>query len=130
VTVILLAALSGSTIHESYLMLIDMTVILTFIPLLYIFAALPVLRRRAVGGDHVIATVPGGTVGLWLTCGFGFAITLLAIVTSLLPPEHDTHPGLFFLKVGGGSCLLIGIGLAFYARGKGRLADEPATQAA
>jgi glutamate:GABA antiporter len=126
VTVILLGALSGSTIHESYLMLIDMTVILTFIPLLYIFAALPILHRRGAGGDQLITTVPGGTVGVWLTCGSGFAVTLLAIVTSFLPPEHETHPGLFYLKVGGGCFLLIGIGLVFYVRGKGRVASEPA----
>ncbi len=129
VTVILLAGLSGSTIHETYLILIDMTLILTFIPLLYIFAALPVLRRRAAGANAEIRLIPGGEFGCWLASGLGFATTLLAIVTTLVPPEHSSHPELFFLKVGGGSCLLIGIGLAFYARGRNRVYVEPVTSA-
>ena len=48
-TLVLLAALSGSAMHEAYTVLIDMTVILTFVPLLYMFAAAPVLRLRARG---------------------------------------------------------------------------------
>ena len=118
VTVILIAALSGSTIHESYLVLIDMTLILTFIPLLYIFAALPILRWRGVGSDHATIAIPGGTPGCWLTCGLGFATTLLAVGTALLPPENGSSAVLFVLKVVVGCVLFIGIGLVFYARGK------------
>lgn len=117
VTVILIAALSGSTIHETYRLLIDMTLILTFIPLLYIFAALPILRRRGVGSDHATIAIPGGTIGCWLTCGLGFVTTLLAIVTSMVPP-HGSSAGMFFLKVVVGCVLFIGIGLVFHARGE------------
>ena len=117
VTVILIAALSGSTIHETYRVLIDMTLILTFIPLLYIFAALPILRRRGVGSDHATIAIPGGTIGCWLTCGLGFATTLLAIVTSMVPPQGSSA-GMFFLKVVVGCVLFIGIGLIFHARGE------------
>lgn len=118
VTLILVATLSGSAIHEVYLILIDMTLILTFIPLLYLFAALPVLHRRAAGGSQAIALIPGGAFGCWLASGLGFATTLLAIVTSLVPPEHSANPSLFFVKVFGGSCLLISVGLVFYWRGR------------
>ena len=117
VTVILIAALSGSTIHETYRVLIDMTLILTFIPLLYIFAALPILRRRGVGSDHATIAIPGGTIGCWLTCGLGFATTLLAIITSMVPPQGSSA-GMFFLKVVVGCVLFIGIGLVFHARGE------------
>ena len=129
VSIILLATLSGSAIHEAYVILIDMTLVLTFIPLLYLFAALPILRRRAAGRDEGIARVPGGAFGCWLVSGLGIAMTLLTIVTSLVPPEHSAHPSLFFVKVGGGCCVLIGIGLAFYARGRGRLPVAVATPA-
>jgi amino acid transporter len=118
VTIILLAALSSATIHETYSILIDMTVILGLLPLLYIFAALPMLRRRATADTKGIMVVPGGAVGCWLVSGLGFSTTLLAIVTSMMPPEHNGHPGLFFLKVVGGSCLIIAIGLMFYVRGR------------
>lgn len=118
VTVILLATLSSATIHETYSILIDMTVILGLLPLLYIFAALPVLRQRAANDSRGITLVPGGALGCWLVSALGVSTTLLAIVTSMVPPEHSNHPGLFFLKVVGGSALLIGIGLMFYLRGR------------
>jgi len=118
VSIILLVALSSATIHETYSILIDMTVILGLLPLLYIFAALPMLRRRAAGDSTGITVVPGGAFGCWLVSGLGFSTTLLAIATSMVPPEHSGHPGLFFLKVVGGSCLIIAIGLMFYVRGR------------
>lgn len=124
VTVILVGTLSGSAIHEVYLILIDMTLILTFIPLLYLFTALPVLRRRAAGDNEGIIVIPGGAFGCWLASGLGIATTLLAIVTSLMPPEHTANPSLFFVKVFGGSCLLIGAGLMFYARGRKALRTQ------
>ena len=40
-TLVLLAAISGSAIHEAFIALIDMSMILSFVPLLYMFAALP-----------------------------------------------------------------------------------------
>lgn len=46
-SLVLLAALSGSTIKEAFVILLDMTIITSMLPLLYIFAAYPILRRRA-----------------------------------------------------------------------------------
>jgi hypothetical protein len=39
------------------------------------------------------------------------------MIISMIPPEHSRDPAAFFAKVVGGSLVLIGIGLAFYARG-------------
>jgi len=117
-TLILVAAISGSTMHEAFVILIDLTLILSFLPLLYMFAALPVLRARGSGRDEGVTLIPGGIAGCWLVSGLGFVTTLLAIVTSLMPPEQSGDRSLFFLKVGGGSVGLIGTGLIFYARGR------------
>lgn len=125
-TVVLLAAISGSTVHDAFVVLVDMTLILGFLPLLYIFAALPVLRQRAAGHNDGIALAPGGTFGCWLISGCGFATTLLAIVTSMIPPEGGATM-LFLAKVVGGTVLLIGTGLVFYARGCHRRAAERQT---
>jgi glutamate:GABA antiporter len=114
-TLVLLAAISGSAIHEAYLMLIDMTVILSFLPLLYMFAALPVLRRRASGSVDV-ALIPGGSFTCWLVGGKGFLITLLALLLAMVPPTDSSSPALFSIKVIGGSVALITIGLVFYHR--------------
>ena len=116
-SLILLVAISGTAVREAFVLLIDMTLILTFIPLLYILAALPVLRRRAAGNNGGITLIPGGAFGCWLVSAVGFATTLLAIVTSMVPPEGSGR-ALFFIKVIGGCVLLIGVGLAFYAHGR------------
>jgi glutamate:GABA antiporter len=118
-SLMLLAALSGSTIHEAYVILIDMTVIMSLLPLLYILLAFPVLCRRREGHRAGLKLPPAAC---WLAGLSGFAVTMLAIVTSMIPPSDDPHPGLFLLKVIGGTALLIGIGLLFYRR---RIGDAP-----
>ncbi len=114
-TLILLAAISGSTIHDAFIVLLDMSLILTFIPVLYLFASLPVLRKRAAANDEDVTLVPGGKLGYWIVSGLGFATTLLAIITSMVPPQGNTDHGLFFIKVIGGCIVLTGVGLALYA---------------
>jgi amino acid transporter len=121
-TVILLAAISGSAVHEAYLVLIDMTLILTFVPLLYMFVAAPILRRRAPAGDAGVTLIPGGRFKSWLVAGSGFAVTLLAVIVAMIPPSDSTNRALFALKVIGGSAALLAIGLAFYFRGRRILA--------
>lgn len=117
-SLILLAAVSGSTIHEAFVILLDMTIIMSLLPLLYIFAAYPILRRRAAGNNAGVTLSPGGALVCWLAGLTGFATTALAIITSMIPPEGNTNPGLFLLKVVGGSTLLVAIGLVFYSRGQ------------
>jgi amino acid transporter len=116
-TIMLLAAVSGSAIGEAYRVLVDMTVILTFVPILYLFAALPVLRRRSAVNTAGLMLVPGGQFGCWVVAGAGFAITLLAVVVSMVPPEDSSNRGLFALKVVGGCAAMIAAGLVFYFRG-------------
>jgi glutamate:GABA antiporter len=112
-SLMLIAALSGSTIHEAYVILIDMTVIMSLLPLLYILLAFPVLRRR-LADRHGALKLPSSVC--WIAGLTGFCITLLAIVTSMIPPADDRQPGLFVLKVIGGTALLIGVGWIFYRR--------------
>lgn len=119
-TLVLLAAISGSAIHDAYLMLIDMTVILSFLPLLYMFAALPVLRRRGPAHPGDIALIPGGRLTCWLVGGTGFLITLLALILAMVPPADASRPALFTSKVIGGSVALLIVGLVFYRRRRTR----------
>jgi len=117
--------LSGASIHEAYIILVDMTAIMSLLPLLYILLAFPLLRRRAAGRNEGVNLSPGGALGCWLAGLTGFAVTSLAIVTSMIPPPTSSNPGLFLLKVVGGSALLIGIGLMFYRRGQRRQEQMP-----
>jgi amino acid transporter len=123
-TIVLLAAISGSAVHEAYLMLIDMTLILSFLPLLYMFAALPMLRRRAPDQEVNITLIPGGEPVCWLVGGTGFLVTLLALLVAMVPPADSTSPTLFAVKVIGGCATLLAVGLVFYVRGRRRLLGD------
>jgi amino acid transporter len=119
-SLILFAALSGATIHEAFVVLLDMTIIMSLLPLLYIFAALPMLRIRAAGRNEGITLVPGGWIGCWTAAAVGFVTTALAIVTSAMPSSDSPDKALFVLKVVGGSAGLVGVGLTVFTRGRSR----------
>jgi amino acid transporter len=116
-TVVLVAALSGSAIHEAYLLLIDMTVALVSVVWVYIFISLPVLRRRAAGRDQGVTLIPGGPVVCWLVAGLGTAAALFAGVVCLIPPPDSPHPNLFILKGVGGCVVILVAGVALYVQG-------------
>ena len=118
VTLLMLAAVTESTIEEAYILLLDMTIVLYFIPFLYMFAALPFLRLKAAGNNDGVSLVPFGRAGPWIFGGLGFAATLLSIVLALMPPTDSGNPGLFVLKVGGGCLAFIGVGLFFFHRNR------------
>jgi amino acid transporter len=115
---VLLAALSGSAVHEAFIALIDMSIILSFVPLLYMFAALPVLRLRAKARTADVILIPGGLPACWVVAGTGMATLALGIVVAMVPPNNSVSPWLFGLKVVGGCTVMIAAGLVFYARGR------------
>jgi glutamate:GABA antiporter len=117
-TLVLLAAISGSAIHEAFIALIDMSMILSFVPLLYMFAALPTLRRRSAGSPAGVIRIPGGSVVCWLVAGSGMAVTLLGAIVAMVPPTNSANRSLFALKVVGGCGIMIAVGLIFYFRGR------------
>ena len=129
-TVVLVAAISGSAIHEAYLLLIDMTVALVCVVWLYIFISLPVLRRRAAGRNAGVTLIPGGPVVCWMVSGVGVVATLFAGVVCLIPPPGSPHPDLFLLKGVGGCVVILVAGVVLYAQGSRRRARSRDTQAA
>ena len=118
VTFLMMAAVTESTIEEAYIMLLDMSIILYFIPFLYMFAALPMLRRKAAGNNAGVSLVPGGSAGVWLCSALGFGATLLSMVLAMIPPAGSTNPQMFVVKVGGGCLLFVAAGLIFYLRNR------------
>lgn len=123
-TVLIVAAVAGSTVEEAYVVLLDMTIILYFIPFLYLFAILPFVRKRRVGDDGAVLRVPGGRTGVWAVTTLGFGATMLSIVLAMIPPEDTEEPTIFLLKTIGGTILFLLAGLAFYYRGRTRPAGS------
>jgi amino acid transporter len=94
---LLAATQAGETIAAAYQILVDMTVVCTFLPYLYIFGA-------------------GWKFGQRIAAGFGLAISLAALALSLVPPPEVTSWKIFELKVVGGCFFLTGIGWVIFAR--------------
>ena len=118
VSLIIVIASAGTTMQEAYIILLDLSIILYFIPFLYMFAALPILRMRAGGDNEGVSLVPFGKVGPWLFGGLGFAATMLSVVLACIPPEGTSNPELFVIKIAASTLLFVAVGLGFYWRGR------------
>ena len=109
-SVLIVLSQAGSSVREAYFVLLDTTIILNFVPFLFIFLALPPLRP-AHDAPGVIR-VPGGRRVLWTVALAGFGTVAASIATALIPPPDVQSPALFLIKVVGG---LVGFGGAGYA---------------
>ena len=116
--IILVFSQIGSTVVEAYQFLVDMSVILYFIPFLYMYAAVIKLAYRAdrASGENVVL-VPGGKMGVWITGLLGFLITAGSMALAAVPPGGVTSKPLFVLKLVFWTTVFIGVGLVLYWRG-------------
>jgi amino acid transporter len=138
ISIIVQAAVSGAilllsqvseTTRGAYQGLVDVAIILYFIPFLYMYAAAIKLagRKDRLENPHAVL-IPGGKLGVWVASGIAFAVTLLSIIVSVLPPGDSANRGLFLTKVVGSTLGALALGLTLYYRGvqakksEGRLA--------
>lgn len=115
---VLLASQINETMEGAYQGLIDVAVILYFIPFLYMYAAAIKLagrEDRRTSANTVL--IPGGKLGVWIAGGLGFAVTLASIILSAIPPGEVTNKFVFELKIIGASLAAIALGLILYFRG-------------
>ena len=116
-----------SDARGAYQFLVDATIILYFIPFIYMFAAAiklyPRPDRRA-NKDAVL--IPGGQAGVWIVAGTGLTIVLLGILVSLVPPGDSSDKFGFEMKLVGGTAAAIVLGLTLYWRGARSKAREMA----
>jgi glutamate:GABA antiporter len=125
--VLLLSQISETT-RGAYQGLIDVAIILYFLPFLYMFAAVIKLaaRKDRTSNPHAVL-IPGGAAGVWLCGGLGFAIVFFCLGVSLVPPGDSSNKWLFEVKVVAETVVSLAIGLALYWRGaRAKAEDEPA----
>lgn len=119
--VILVLSNVNETLAGAYEELINATIIIYFVPFLYMYAAAIRLAYRADRETNPKAVlVPGGRLGMWVMGLLGFAVTAISIVFSLIPSKDVSDKMLFEVKVAGGTVVAIAIGLFLYARGARR----------
>jgi len=115
---VLLLSQISDTMRGAYQELIDVTIILYFVPFLYMFAAVIRLARRKDRAENSHAVlIPGGKAGVWICGGLGFAVVLIGILVSLVPPGESANKFLFEVKVAVETSAAILIGLLLYWRG-------------
>ncbi|HJZ65180.1 MAG TPA: APC family permease [Candidatus Acidoferrum sp.] len=115
--VLLLSQINEST-RGAYQVVVDITIILYFIPFLYMFAAAIKLANRPDRHTNPHAVlVPGGKVGVWIACGLASAVTLLSIIVSVFPPGDSSNRLLFVEKVTLTTVGMIALGLILYFNG-------------
>ena len=115
---VLLISQINETTRGAYQVVIDITIILYFIPFLYMFAAAIKLANRPdrASNPHAVL-IPGGRLGVWIACGLASAVTLLSIIVSIFPPGDSSNRLLFVVKVAGSTVFAIALGLILYFRG-------------
>jgi glutamate:GABA antiporter len=115
---ILLVSQINDTTFGAYQFLVAATVILYFIPFLYMYAAAIKLAYRPERENTPGAIlIPGGKLGVWVTSGLGFLVVLLGIVLSFVPPGETENKLLFAVKLMVGTGFAVLLGLVLYARG-------------
>src|SRR5215467_8678937 len=124
---VLLLSQINETTRGAYQVVIDITIILYFIPFLYMFAAAIKLAARPdrTTNPHAVL-IPGGPAGVWIASGLASAVTLLSIIVSVFPPGDSSNRTLFVIKVAGTTVAAVALGLILYFRGAYRKRRESA----
>ncbi|MBI4469299.1 MAG: amino acid permease [Acidobacteria bacterium] len=112
---LLMSVVGGeTTVKEAYLVLVDMSIIVYFIPFLYLFGSLIRLGKPSLPTDPSEgAGHRGRGAGIILAGVLGLAATGVSLALALVPPEGVTNSVLFELKLVGGCLIFIGAGALF-----------------
>ena len=108
----------GTTVERAFLILLDMSLLIYFIPYIYLFICFMVHCYRGRNDTNERLLVPGGATGELIIGLCGLAITLFAMVVAMIPPPDTSDIWLYEAKVAGGSLFLVLIGLIIYWRAK------------
>lgn len=97
-------------VQDAYDILVNLTILICFIPYLYTFPALARLRRLD-GGRRGGFRVPGGPLGLVLTVGLGLLATAVSIVLVFVPPLGTENVWNYEANVIVQTAVILGAGL-------------------
>jgi glutamate:GABA antiporter len=122
VALLLIVSLAGQKAEHAYRMLVNLGVILYFIPYLYMFATLLALQKEPVAEG--VIRVPGGRMVAYLVGVTGFFVTVLSIVLSCLPGKEVENRAIFFARIFGPVGVTLVIGMIVYLLGKRRIKES------
>jgi amino acid transporter len=115
---VLLISQISETMRGAYQVLVDITILIYFIPFLYMFAAVIKLAKRKDRKENEQAVlIPGGMTGVWFIAGLGFLVVLVCMAVSMVPPGDSSNKVLFEAKLLIGTLAAVLLGLVLYWRG-------------
>ena len=124
--VVVLMGQLGSTVHAAYQVLVSMSIIIAFVPYLFMFPALIKLQREPAGPG--VVRVPGGKPAATALGIVGFTATCATIVGSVVPDPSEPNKLLIVTKIVLLTILLIGGGAGLYLLGRRRARGPAANQ--
>lgn len=115
-SVVVSAGGGQTSVQEAYDIMVNLTILLYFVPYLYLFAAYLRLRREpvAAGSDAERFQIARAPAAAWTVGLGGFAATLIAVVLVFVPPTGTTNVWNYELNLVGQSLLLFAAGAAFW----------------
>lgn len=112
-TVFIVMSFIGSSVKEAYLVLLDTTLLVYFVPYGYMFGAYILLRKKRVNEDQALRLPNHNGLAYFLgVCGI--LTTAIAMALSVVPPADSTNIFLYELKVVGGFLLILISGAGIY----------------
>ncbi|KPK87339.1 hypothetical protein AMJ80_12190 [bacterium SM23_31] len=112
-TIFIIMSFIGATVEEAYLILLDTTLLVYFIPYMYMFAAYIMLRKRGHGSETV-RLIPRNKALAFIFGMCGLLTTVFAMIMSIVPPAETTNVFVFELKITGGFLMFITVGIIIY----------------
>jgi amino acid transporter len=112
---------AGTSVRGAYEALVSMTIVVTMLPFLFVFAS--AIKLQLEPGPR--PALPGGRP-VALACGIvGFVTTAVSLVLSAFPSEAEPNKPLAVAKVLGMTALILATGVVLYMLGRRRARRTP-----
>jgi glutamate:GABA antiporter len=113
-----------TSLQGAYDIMVNLTILVYFIPYLYLFAAFIRLRTldRDMPADEHSIRLPGGAPGAWAVAGCGLLATFVALGLIFVPPPGTENALNYEVNLFGQAAVILGIGMAFYISSRRRAA--------
>jgi amino acid transporter len=108
-----------TSIQEAYDIMVNLTILVAFVPYLYLFPAL--VRLRPAGPrDNSVQEVPGGRIGMYAAASLGFLATAGSMLLVFLPPTGTQNVANYEVNLVGQAVLVLAVGAGLYWVGRRR----------
>jgi amino acid transporter len=115
-----------TSIQEAYDILVNLTILIYFVPYLYLFAALVRLGSGEPPAPGSIR-LPGGAAGRWTIAAVGFSATAVALALTFVPPP-GTNVVTFETNLIVQAAFMLGAGLLLYRAAARSGSSRPAAR--